>query len=240
MSTPFWVILPSNAVIVDLSSVPLRIHGNTLLMPRGNQNVSYILQYSTSTTSSTTTSSSSTSTSTSMPTSSSTSTRTSSVSTSTGTNTNTGSSGTSTTHSTSCHTSATSSTTPSAPSNTTAGSTGGGSGGTRNVLVGIACAAAGAGLIAVALSKRRKRPSREEFIERINSPELDLNEDEKRALLYVYDRGGRASQAEVREALELPKTTAWRMFRRLEEKGLIRVIKRKKGNVIELIWKPEK
>ncbi len=74
--------------------------------------------------------------------------------------------------------------------------------------------------------------SREEFERMMGG--LDLNDDERRSLLYVYDRGGKASQAEVREALGLPKTTAWRMFRRLERKGLVRILKGKKENWVEL------
>ncbi len=89
------------------------------------------------------------------------------------------------------------------------------------------------------LLRRRKvegkpMPSREEFEAKLEN--LDLNEEERRALLYIFDRGGgRASQAEVREAIGLPKTTAWRMFRRLERKGgLVRILKGKKENWVEL------
>ncbi len=75
-------------------------------------------------------------------------------------------------------------------------------------------------------------PSKEEFEERIGR--LELTEDEKRALLYIFDKGGRASQAEVREALGIPKTTAWRMFKRLERKGLLKILRGKKENWVEL------
>lgn len=233
LSTPFWVVLPSNAVIVDLSSIPLQIHKNVILMPKGSQNVSYILQYNTST---------STSSSTSIVTSTKTSTSSTSITNSTGqwsstttTRATSSSVKTRSNHASSSHSSSSSYSIPpsTSPKKTTGNKT-------TSIIIGVVCAAVGIGLISVALSKRRKkRPSRDEFIELINDPELDLNEDEKKALLYVYDRGGRATQAEIRESLELPKTTAWRMFRRLEEKGLIRIIKKKKGNVVELTWKPK-
>ena len=64
--------------------------------------------------------------------------------------------------------------------------------------------------------------------------EAGLNDDERRVLEYVYDRGGRARQSEVRNALGIPKTTAWRMFQRLEKRGLIRVYKKGKENWVEL------
>ena len=77
-----------------------------------------------------------------------------------------------------------------------------------------------------------RMPTREEFEAKLDN--LDLNEDEKRALLYIFDKGGKASQAEVREAIGLPKTTAWRMFKRLERKGLVKILKGKKENWVEL------
>ncbi len=62
----------------------------------------------------------------------------------------------------------------------------------------------------------------------------ELKEEEKLALKYLLEHGGRASQAEIRDALGIPKTTAWRMFKRLEEKKLIRIVKGRKENWIEL------
>lgn len=79
---------------------------------------------------------------------------------------------------------------------------------------------------------QKPRLSRPEFMERLDG--LDLNDEEKRALLYIFDKGGKASQAEVREALGIPKTTAWRMFKRLERKGLVKILRGKKENWVEL------
>ena len=62
----------------------------------------------------------------------------------------------------------------------------------------------------------------------------ELRDEEKQAIRYLLEHGGRASQAEIRDALGLPKTTAWRMFRRLEERGLIKIIRGRKENWVEL------
>lgn len=78
----------------------------------------------------------------------------------------------------------------------------------------------------------RPKLTREEFEKKLEG--LELNDEEKRVLLYIFDKGGRASQAEVREAIGLPKTTAWRMFKHLERKGLVKVIKGRKENWVEL------
>ena len=62
----------------------------------------------------------------------------------------------------------------------------------------------------------------------------ELRDEEKLVLKYLMEHGGRASQAEIRDALGIPKTTAWRMFKRLEEKGIVRVTRGRKENWVEL------
>jgi len=164
MDSPFNVILPENAVIVDLSEVPLKIASNVITMPPGNQSISYTLEFI-----------------------------------------------------------------------EVEGENG------RNpiyytlplfILVIII-------LVTIIFSKKKKKEptrefhiNREDFIKKLES--FNLNEDERRALLYILEKGGRASQAEVRTALEIPKTTAWRMFKRLEKQGLVKIIKGRKENWVEL------
>ncbi|WP_054841657.1 helix-turn-helix transcriptional regulator [Thermococcus peptonophilus] len=66
---------------------------------------------------------------------------------------------------------------------------------------------------------------------------MDLSTDEVRALLYLYDRGGgKAPQAEIKKVLRIPTTTAWRMFKRLEEMGLVRIYKKRRENWVELVF----
>ncbi|MDI3476112.1 MAG: hypothetical protein PWQ79_1756 [Thermococcaceae archaeon] len=81
-------------------------------------------------------------------------------------------------------------------------------------------------------AKKEENPTREELMLRLER--LGLSDEEKKAILYIFDRGGRVSQAEVREALGLPKTTAWRIFKRLEEKGVVKILKGKKEHWVEL------
>lgn len=76
--------------------------------------------------------------------------------------------------------------------------------------------------------------TREEFQKKIEG--MDLSRDEMRVLLYLYDRGGKAPQAEMKKMLNIPKTTAWRMFKRLEERGLIRIYKKRRENWVELLF----
>ncbi|NJE10182.1 helix-turn-helix domain-containing protein [Thermococcus sp. MAR1] len=157
----FTVVLPANAIVVDLSDIPLEIAGNSITMPPGNQSVSYTLS---------------------------------------------------------------------------GRGVGGEKGADSLVYLALLGGLAVVGGSAYALWRKKKSqssmPSREEFQARLEN--LDLNEEERRALLYIFDKGGKASQAEVREAIGLPKTTAWRMFKRLERKGLVKVLKGRKENWVEL------
>ncbi|WP_087035868.1 helix-turn-helix transcriptional regulator [Thermococcus litoralis] len=163
MEYPFDVILPENAVVVDLSELPLKIASNVITMPPGNQSISYALEFAAE------------------------------------------------------------------------------EGGkdfyfpVLTFLVVLITAISGF----LTIRKRKKEApkeelhiNRDEFLKKLES--FNLNEDEKRALLYILEKGGRASQAEVRTALGIPKTTAWRMFKRLERQGLVRIIKGRKENWVEL------
>ncbi|NJE55370.1 winged helix-turn-helix transcriptional regulator [Thermococcus sp. 21S9] len=208
---PVTIKLPPGAIVVDLSDVPLTITSNSITMPPGNQSVSYILPPPTTST-----------TSSPSPTQTPTTTTTSSTS----------STPSSTTSSTSSPVAIPStSTSPGEPS--TPASSGG-----RNLLPILGLLAV-VGIPAVAYwARNRKRPgglpiSKDELKEKLEA--MGLTDEEINALLYVYDQGGKAKQADVRKALGIPKTTAWRMFKRLEEKGLVRVYKRGKENWVELV-----
>ncbi|WP_297480173.1 MarR family transcriptional regulator [Thermococcus sp.] len=214
---PVTVKLPPGAIVVALSAVPLTITSDSITMPPGNQSVSYILPPPTTTPEKTSTSSTS-----QLPSPSQTKTTPS-------TQTN------STTAPTLTSTPQTPSKTPVTISNTSQPASG------KNYapLFGV-LAVVGISVGAFLFKKRSKSQktnlpvSREELLAKLEN--LGLTDDEINALLYVYDHGGKARQADVRRALGIPKTTAWRMFKRLEEKGLVRVYKRGKENWVELIF----
>jgi uncharacterized membrane protein len=86
-------------------------------------------------------------------------------------------------------------------------------------------------VVAIALSlfllKRRSGVARATCLEALDGDEVKVVE-------LLRSKGGRALEAEIREALGLPKTTAWRLVRRLEKKGLVVVRKVGNQNVVEL------
>ncbi|WP_457753063.1 helix-turn-helix transcriptional regulator [Thermococcus sp.] len=156
---PFKIVLPQNAIVVDLSDIPLSISANIISMPPGNQSISYTLGYGVEKAS-------------------------------------------------------------------------------QNWVyyLIISVLVISAVFIGIKLTSRRPPKSikidREAFLKKMEN--FDLNDEEKSALLYILEKGGRASQAEVRNALGLPKTTAWRMFKRLEKQGLVKIIRGRKENWVEL------
>ena len=228
---PVEITLPRNSVIVDLSDIPLEIRGNVIVMPAGNVSVSYIIPMETTTTTTTTTT-----TATSPPTTTSTTTTTT-TSPGGGAGPTSSTTATSTTTTSTTTSSTTTTTTTTTTTSTTPGTQGGGGSVGTWLLIPIL-------LIGVALGYayiRRKEGHRSQnpealrkFREKIEAME-DLNDDERGALIFLLENGGKAPQSKVREALGLPKTTAWRMFKRLEERGLVRVYKLGRENWVELV-----
>ncbi|WCN29012.1 helix-turn-helix transcriptional regulator [Thermococcus kodakarensis] len=201
---PVKIVLPEGAIIVDLSEIPVEITDEYLVMPPGNISVSYILPPPTETETSTSTS----------------------------------------TQTTPQSQSSTSSTTTAGVSESSTTSSKGGS--SSLVLIGVLVV-----LLAVVVGAlwyfKGKTGGNENsddttsIVQKINREELEkkldsmnLNDEEKKALLYIYDRGGVARQSDVRNELGIPKTTAWRMFQRLEKQGLVRVYKKGRENWVEL------
>lgn len=64
----------------------------------------------------------------------------------------------------------------------------------------------------------------------------ELTEEEAEIINYIKGKGGRILEAELREIFpNIPRTTLWRMVRRLESKGLVKIRKVGLQNIIELV-----
>jgi uncharacterized membrane protein len=61
-----------------------------------------------------------------------------------------------------------------------------------------------------------------------------LNDEEKRILLFLAENRGKALETDVALALELPRTSAWRHVRNLEEEGLVVTEKFGSQNLVKL------
>ncbi len=62
-----------------------------------------------------------------------------------------------------------------------------------------------------------------------------LRPDDIEMLRFIRDKGGKVVEAEIRERFDVPRTTAWRQAKRLEQLGYLRVKKLGSQNQLELI-----
>ncbi|AMM53739.1 helix-turn-helix transcriptional regulator [Pyrococcus kukulkanii] len=79
----------------------------------------------------------------------------------------------------------------------------------------------GVGIIGKKIRLRKLRGiTLEELSEKFN-----LNEDEKAVIMYIADHGGKVRQADIRNELGIPRTTAWRILKRLESFDILKLEK---------------
>ncbi len=61
-----------------------------------------------------------------------------------------------------------------------------------------------------------------------------LRDDDKDAINFIAEKGGEAFESEIREKFDLPKTTVWRLVKRLEREDLVEVKKAGGQNLIRI------
>jgi len=62
-----------------------------------------------------------------------------------------------------------------------------------------------------------------------------LRPEDVEMLRFIRDKGGKATEAELRERFSLPRTSQWRQVRRLEQLKYVKVTKSGQQNVVELL-----
>jgi uncharacterized membrane protein len=77
---------------------------------------------------------------------------------------------------------------------------------------------------------KSKKPVDVERIFRRN----DLRQEEKDAVQLMVEGGGEVLEAELYSKLNLPRTTTWRLVKRLEKMGIVEISKRRRENVVRL------
>lgn len=115
-------------------------------------------------------------------------------------------------------------------------------------VVGVSAAGA-AGV--VAYSRSRRKPETEKTggvipaepivkerrivdLNKIFSDKPYLRDDDKEAINFIAERGGEAFESEIRDKFELPKTTVWRLVKRLEREEIVEVKKAGGQNLIKI------
>jgi len=90
--------------------------------------------------------------------------------------------------------------------------------------------------------RSRKKPKDHEIrkkkrridIERIFREHKDLMPEEKQAIQFLVDNNGEAFEAELYDYIKLPRTTTWRLVKRLEGMGIIRTSKFRRQNLVRV------
>jgi uncharacterized membrane protein len=111
----------------------------------------------------------------------------------------------------------------------------------------IAAAAGGAGVAMYMRSRKRSVAAEQlEHIEHVIKEKriIDLNkiftekpylrQEDKDTVNYLAEKGGEAFESEIRERFQLPKTTVWRLVKRLEREDLVEVKKAGGQNLIRI------
>ncbi|MFQ6086151.1 MAG: helix-turn-helix transcriptional regulator, partial [Candidatus Bathyarchaeia archaeon] len=71
-------------------------------------------------------------------------------------------------------------------------------------------------------------------VDRILDRHPDLRRSDREVVRFIAERGGEVLESEIRSKFDLPKTTVWRLVKRLEENGIVRVKKFGKQNYVQL------
>lgn len=82
--------------------------------------------------------------------------------------------------------------------------------------------------------KKIKTKKRQIDSERIFREHKELMPDEKQAILFLIDNNGEAFEAELYDHVKLPRTTTWRMVKRLKRMDIITVTKFRRQNLVRL------
>ena len=76
-------------------------------------------------------------------------------------------------------------------------------------------------------------------MEKILASKPNLRPDDKEVLRFLAEAGGEAFEAELRSHFNLPKTSMWRMVRRLQRESLVGVKKVGGQNLVYIREKSE-
>ena len=103
------------------------------------------------------------------------------------------------------------------------------------------------GAVAIGLSiiiiffqlRRRVKPTAKKIrqinVHKILEGKRHLRLEDREAIEFIASAGGEVFEAEIREHFKLPKSTVWRMIKRLEREGLVKVEKVGGQNLVRLI-----
>ena len=84
---------------------------------------------------------------------------------------------------------------------------------------------------------KKRAVSRKERIRKVKVEEIfrvhrDLRPEEKEAIKLLAEKGGKAYEAELYEKLNLPRTSTWRLIKRLKKMEIVEITKSRRQNIV--------
>jgi len=102
---------------------------------------------------------------------------------------------------------------------------------TLNHMILISVIVASVVVAAFASTWRRRKPS----IKKILKKNPHLRKEERNVLVFLAENNGRAFESEIRQRFpEIPRTTLWRLIRRLEKEEIVKIRRIGRENLVEL------
>lgn len=92
----------------------------------------------------------------------------------------------------------------------------------------------------IVLKKSRKKPEtsdkakRQIDVQRILKEHTDLISEEKQAIIFLAENNGESFEAELYDYVKLPRTTTWRLVKRLKRMGILTVTKFRRQNLVRI------
>jgi uncharacterized membrane protein len=102
------------------------------------------------------------------------------------------------------------------------------------LIIGISVIVASIVLLKKVKKARRERVVRRINLERIFELKPHLRPDDKEVIEYLAEAGGEAFESDIRSRFKLPKTTVWRMIKRLEGEEIVEVRKIRGQNLVRI------
>lgn len=79
-----------------------------------------------------------------------------------------------------------------------------------------------------------KKKSRQVDVERIFRVHTDLMPEERQAIQFLAENNGEVFEADLYEYVKLPRTTTWRLVKRLQGMGIIKITKFRRQNLVRI------
>ena len=94
------------------------------------------------------------------------------------------------------------------------------------------------GIVAYLSVGKRKGRGKEKIrrvkVEEILRDHRDLRQEEKTAIQFLAEKNGRAYEAELYERLDIPRTSTWRLIKRLEKMEIVYITKSRRQNIVSV------